>query len=199
MWFIQFLNVAIIVWLVNAKYTKLFTPRKNELIFAGKYKDFNHKWYGEVGAAIGITTFITTVFPIINLGFMAISGTKRCWDRKLTCDSTKTRQVLQKKYEQLYMGPDFTIANKYSALIALTLIVLTYTSSMPLLYLAAFIICAMSYWVDKYLFLRHHKNPPQYTKDLIMRAIYMMELGVVLHLMFGTFMLTNRSTFEYET
>lgn len=73
----------------------------------------------------------------------------------------------------------------------MTLIILTYSSGLPCLYLAGFLICFVSYWSDKFLFLRHFKNPPQYTKDLIMRAIYIMEYGVALHLVFGVFMLTQ--------
>jgi hypothetical protein len=128
----------------------------------------------------------------VNIGFMGIAALKRCFDRGCTRDVYRTKQVLQNKYQNLYMGPQFTIANKYSALIALTLIVLTYTTSMPIMYFAAFIICLLAYWTDKFLFLRYYKNPPQYTKEIIMGAIQIMELGVVLHLVFGLFMITNK-------
>jgi len=191
MWFVSFFNIAIVVFLINAKYEKLFIPSKNSVIFAGKFKDFTSNWYGEVGAAIGLTTFISSVVPIINIAFMGIAGAKRCWDRSCTCDRTKTKKVIQKNYELLYYGPEFTIANQYSALVAMTLIVLTYSSGLPCLYLAGFLICFCSYWTSKFMFLRHYKNPPQYTKDLIMRAIYIMEYGVALHLIFGVFMLTQ--------
>jgi len=94
MWFLQFFNIAIIQYLINSKYEKIFTPRENDLIFAGKYKDFTNNWYQEVGVTIAITACITCVFPVINLSKFLIEGLKRCCDRKCSCDSKKTHQLL---------------------------------------------------------------------------------------------------------
>lgn len=94
MWFVSFFNIAIVVFLINAKYGKLFEPGKNSVIFAGKFSDFKSEWYGEVGAAIGLTTFISSVVPIVNIAFIGISGLKRCWDRSCTCDRLKTKQFV---------------------------------------------------------------------------------------------------------
>lgn len=107
MWLGQFFNVAIIIYLINARYEKLFNPGKDALFLAGKYTDFSGDWYGEVGAAIAITTFITSVFPIINIATIFVSGFKRCCDRSCRCDPRRTKQLLQRKYEALYMGPRF--------------------------------------------------------------------------------------------
>lgn len=73
-----------------------------------------------------------------------------------------------------------------------------YTTAMPILYLAGFLICLNMYWVDKFLFLKHYKKPPLYTKELIMSAVDKMEYGVVLHLFFGLFMISNEQTFVYN-
>lgn len=78
------------------------------------------------------------------------------------------------------------------------MIVMTYSSSMPFLYVAGFIVFITMYWSDKILFLRHYKNPPLYTKALVVNAIEIMEWGVLLHLIFGAFMVTNPDVFDYK-
>ena len=76
-------------------------------------------------------------------------------------------------------------------MVAMVMFVQTYALSMPILYFAMFICFLTSYWQTKLLFLRYYKNPPLYTKELVKDVIYIMEWGVVVHLVFGAFMMTN--------
>jgi hypothetical protein len=78
------------------------------------------------------------------------------------------------------------------------MIVQTFATAMPILYLAGFLCFSMTYVSDKILFLRHYKNPPLYTKTLVINSIKIMEWGVPLHLSFGMFMLTHPNRFDYE-
>lgn len=110
MWFIQFFNTGIIIFLINANYQKLFNTGEGGLILAGKYSDFSGDWYGQVGAAVAITTFITSVFPAINISKFFVTKFKRCCDRGFfSCDAHKTRQMLQVKYNEMYYGPQFEL------------------------------------------------------------------------------------------
>jgi hypothetical protein len=54
------------------------------------------------------------------------------------------------------------------------------------------------YWIDKTLVLKSYRNPPAYTKEMIMKVISIIEWGVPLHCMFGLFMMTNPNTFAYN-
>lgn len=38
----------------------------------------------------------------------------------------------------------------------MTLVIVTYTCAMPVLYMAGMIICITMYWTDKFLFLKHY-------------------------------------------
>jgi len=69
---------------------------------------------------------------------------------------------------------------------------------MPILYFAGFLCFLTSYWSDKILFLGHYKIPPLYTKRLVTNSIQIMEWGIVAHLVFGAFMITNKSIFDYK-
>ena len=79
----------------------------------------------------------------------------------------------------------------------MAMIVQTYATGMPILYVAAFFCFLTMYWADKILFLRHFTNPPLYTKALVINAIEIMEWGVLLHLIFGLYMVTNKEIFDY--
>lgn len=80
-----------------------------------------------------------------------ISGIKRCWDRKCTCNQRKTRRRVQEDYEKLYMGPEFLIEIRYSQIIASFYILMIYSAGLPLLYLIGMFQTFVLYWVDKYL------------------------------------------------
>ena len=78
------------------------------------------------------------------------------------------------------------------------MVVLTFTSSMPILYLAGVMICVIQYWVDKYLFCNYWKNMPLYTKGIVLKAIGILQWGVLIHIGFGVVMITNPKIFKYE-
>jgi len=80
----------------------------------------------------------------------------------------------------------------------MVMIISTYATAMPILYLAGFICFFTTFWTDKFMFLRHYKSPPLYTKVLVDNAIDIMEWGVPLHLLFGLFMVTNEELFDYR-
>ena len=69
MWIVMFVNTSIILYLVNAKFTKLNLD-ENSLIGGGKYSDFTGGWYGEVGSTITLACFITCVTPFVNIIFI---------------------------------------------------------------------------------------------------------------------------------
>jgi hypothetical protein len=100
--------------LINTKYNKLFETSGNADILPilnGKYSDFSGAWYGEVGSAIALTTLISCIVPVTQYYFFAISCLKRCIDQGCSCNRKNTRQLLQSKYEDIYMGSQFKIEN----------------------------------------------------------------------------------------
>jgi hypothetical protein len=200
MWIVQYSNIVVLLYLINAKYNKLFETSGNADILPilnGKYSDFTGPWYGEVGTAIALTVAISCVTPIAQYYFFAISCFKRCRDQSCSCTRTKTRQLLQSKYEQIYMGSEFKIENQLAIFISMVMCIVTLTSSMPIFNLFAVLCCFIMYWTDKTLVLKSYKNPPPYTKEMILQVISIIEWGVPIHCSFGLFMLTNPKTFAY--
>ena len=108
---------------------------------------------------------------------------------------TKTKKITQDEYEELYMGAELKIDERYSEIIAMLFIVMMYSSAIPVLYIAGSLICMVMYWTDKALFLNYYKLPPRYGRDLAKRAIKVMEYSILLHLLVGAYMLTNQDIF----
>ena len=96
------------------------------------------------------------------------------------------------------MGPEFQIEKQLAIFISMVMVIVSLNSSMPILNLFGVIICFIMYWTNKTLVLKHFKNPPPYTKQMIMLVIGILEWAVPLHLIFGLFMLTNPNIFAYK-
>jgi hypothetical protein len=57
------------------------------------------------------------------------------------------------------MGVRFAIEDRYARLVGMVLVIITYSSTMPALYIAGMILCFVLYWVDKFMLLHSYKNP----------------------------------------
>ena len=77
-------------------------------------------------------------------------------------------------------------------------IVLLYSTSMPLLYLAGFTICFSVYWSDKYMFISYYRTPPRLGIELMKSTGKVMEIAIILHLLFGCYMITNPDIFNWQ-
>lgn len=104
--------------------------------------------------------------------------------------------MIQHNYEQMYIGPQMQLENRYSQIIGMTFIIMVYSASIPCLYLSGLFICVTMYWSDKILFLRHWRTPPKFGVELSVRSNRIMEWSILVHLIFGTFMLTNQDIFN---
>ena len=88
---VQYINTVVIILLINTKYDKLIKFPGWVPIFSGDFSDFEYSWFSEIGYAIIISTFIMSIFPLMNLGFMGLSMCKRCVDRGCSLDRGRTR------------------------------------------------------------------------------------------------------------
>jgi len=89
---VEFINTAVIIFLVNFN---LDISIFNMPIIDGHYTEFSVEWYRVVGSTIVLTMLIGIIAPhLITLGLVFISGLKRCYDRRCTCDKNKTRKLI---------------------------------------------------------------------------------------------------------
>lgn len=80
---------------------------------------------------------------------------------------------------------------RYSQVLNQVYVTMMYSAGIPLLYPVSMISFFMTYWVDKYLFIRYYKNPPQYTMAMAERTVSLMRYSLAIHFIIGFLMLSN--------
>ena len=205
MWIVQFLNTAVILLIINNKVEEQSAINvatkatgTSGFIFGGFYPDFNSAWYEVIGITLFTNAFITGVSAASPISAWFLGGCKRCWDRGCTCNEKKTKQILQEDYEAVYSGSLIEYDMRLSVTIAIIWVIMMFASAIPVLYLAGFVLCFVTYWTDKCLFLKYYKVPPKHGSDLISKARSVIEWSLVLHLFMGLYMLSNPDVFMGE-
>ena len=123
---------------------------------------------------------------------------KKCRDQKCKCDEKKTKQLLQEDYENLYIGPQMDISRRYSQILAQMFIVLTFSSGMPLLYPIGMACVFVTYWVDKWLFIRFQSIPPMWDGQMSMAARRALKFAIIIHCVMSIYIYSNEDIFSYE-
>jgi hypothetical protein len=89
---VTYINTAVLLLLININLD--FSLPSWFPLFSGDYEEFDVGWYNTIGSSIIMTMIIGIVQPHISNSFWWILAfVKRCWDRKLTCNDRRTRQV----------------------------------------------------------------------------------------------------------
>lgn len=78
---------------------------------------------------------------------------------------------------------------------------MTFASAIPILYPLGLISIIFTYWIDKILFLRFYKIPPQYDDVLAERAINIVKLGLLMHIIASIYIFSNSDilTVQFKT
>ena len=119
-------------------------------------------------------------------------------DRGCSRDKKKTKKIVQEEYEALYTGELIEYDTRFAMLIAMIWVIMMFSAAIPALYLAGFILCFVTYWTDKALFVRFYKLPPRHGSQLAHRARNIIEWSLILHLFMGIWMLSNPTIFTSE-
>jgi hypothetical protein len=80
---------------------------------------------------------------------------------------------------------------RFSQVMSQVWVTMMYSSGIPILYLVSTISFFLTYQVDKYLFIRFYKNPPQYTMAMAKQTVGIMRYSLILHFIVGFCMLSN--------
>ena len=172
MWIVQYVNSAVILIIINNQLSGGLIQRVldatglSSFIFNGEYEDYNSDWYAVVGITIFTTAFITGITPVTNFMLWGIADFKRCCDRGCSFDKKKTKKIIQEEYEAVYSGKLIEFDNRFSVIIAMIWVIMTFSAAIPVLYMAGFILCFVTYWTDKSLFLKFYKIPPKHGSHL---------------------------------
>lgn len=103
--------------------------------------------------------------------------------------------MLQEDYEEMYIGPEFLIDQRYSIVMCIAFTVMTYGIGMPLMYPIGMMFMISVYWVDKYLFLRFYRKPPMYDVVMNQTCVSIFNYSIVIHGMISLYVFSNDNNF----
>lgn len=124
-------------------------------------------------------------------GYSVINYVYWYYDRFKSWDLRKTKQVIQEDYENFNTGPDFLFPDRVGQILANLIIVFSFSTGMPLLYLFGGLIALAQYWSDKYLILRFYRKPYPYDSRITNAISDYLYVLIVMHLLFGMLMFSN--------
>lgn len=207
----QYVNISVLVLLINFNISgddlSAASGANIDLqglpILNGSYGAFSVDWYADIGSSICITLILQTLFPhFSSIGQFLVSITKRCLNRgcalrlhanKDEDSALNTSFHMQSQLEELYKGPQISSAYVYSQVTTLVWSVLTFSASMPFLYVVATAYFVIYYMVYHYLLLNYYSKTSQFNEDLPIFNLQYMFRGLWLHLAIGLVCLGNKN------
>jgi hypothetical protein len=161
-------------------------------MFQGEYEDFSSMWYVDVGYQLILQMLIAIAEPhMIPLAQIIYYNSRRCWDRRCSCDKQKSRKLLQKDYEDMYVGPEFSLDSRLAQIVAFTWTTFTYSSGLPIMYIITAVNFMIIYWIDKVLLLRFYKSPKNYDEQSINFALGQCYYAFLFHFLIGSLVYSN--------
>ena len=190
----QLFNTALLTLVIGADLPEVNqylkgTPLEGGM-FAGAYRDFDTKWYSEVGLALTITLVSQSLAP--RLIVYVLLGVKSIQRR--SAPFLKSRALTQKDLDDIFLGLDFDISEEYAEVLMLVTMVLMYGSGMPVLYLVGCVALLLKMWQDKYVLLRRCRKPVRMSSQLAQSTVSVMLTSAILHLCFGIWMHSHFET-----
>ena len=76
--------------------------------------------------------------------------------------STISHATTQEELTHLYTGDNLILDERYAQMLTAVFFCLMYSTGVPLLIPIAVILFVVMYWVDKFMFCRVYRTPPQY-------------------------------------
>ena len=187
---VQFFNTAFLLLLTNADLSE--QPFSFGLT-GGRESDFDQSWFKVIGNTLVGTMIFTAIFPIMEaFGFFALRLLFRILDRGFTTDPYTTSKTSIQAYINSYAGPVYMMHFKYSALLNIIFVTMTYGFGIPILFpIAAFAILVL-YLVEKTMLYYAYRLPPMYDERLSQSVLGALNYAPLFFLGFGYWMASNK-------
>ena len=187
---VQFFNTAFLLLLVNADLSE--QPFSFGLT-GGRESDFDSSWFKVIGNTLVGTMIFTTVFPILEaFGFFGLRLFTRFLDRGFTTDPYVTRKTSIQAYINSYAGPVYMMHFKYSGLLNIIFVTMTYGFGIPILFPIAAMAILVLYLVEKTMLFYAYRLPPMYDERLSQAVIGILYYAPIFFLGFGYWMASNK-------
>lgn len=104
----------------------------------------------------------------------------------------KTRQTTLQGYIDLYAGPHYQIHYKYSAILNVIFVTMTFGVGIPILFPCALLFLIGIYFMEKLTLYYYYRQPPLYDEKLNERVLKILTFSPLLLLTFGYWFLSNK-------
>jgi hypothetical protein len=185
---LSFVNTSLLPLVLSSQWFLSWMGLSNSL---QGVTDFDSQWYETVGVMILLTVSATVVAPHIEPIYLY-------WQhyQKRRAGSKQVKQAYsQTELNKLYLGPEFPIAIRYAQLLNLFFVTFVYSAGMPIMYVMGAIGFLVSYWVDKIVFIRLYRTPPDYDISIGTGATQLLPYALLLHLMIAGWVYGNEQIF----
>jgi len=162
------------------------------LLFGLTYEDtgdFTATWYQTVGVSICLVQIGNIVSPHLWKLYKYREGILK---RRAAAKDPLKGALTQDELNQLHLGPDFFVSHRYAQVVADLFVCYMFCAGMPILTIIAMLNFYVSYWVDKYLFLRYYRSPPRYKANIGKNATAILPYAIAVHLCVSIWTLGNR-------
>ena len=123
---------------------------QNGHLTISSFDDFTPTWFKGVGYNLLMAFFFKALLtPLVEFFLVLLAALKRFWDRKLSCDMSKTRTKTQLAYQKVYTDDPFELDFCYTDQINIIFICITLSAVLPLMIPVCFLNLLALYWKDK--------------------------------------------------
>jgi hypothetical protein len=185
---LSFVNTSLLPLVLSSQWFLSFLGLSGSLTGV---TDFDSQWYETVGVMMLLTVSATVVAPHVEPIYLY-------WQQqgKVKPGSKKVKHAYsQTELNKLYLGPEFPIAIRYAQLLNLFFMTFVYSAGMPIMYLMGAVGFFVTYWVDKAVFIRLYRTPPDYDISIGTDATRLLPYALLLHLLIAGWVYGNKEIF----
>ena len=160
--------------------------------FTGTIDDYNTTWYFSVGASLMFTMFIFSLGQLpTQYGMIIFKKLKLLWDQRYGCKEVYTHTNTQDELNDLYIGPQMLLEQRYAYLLTLIFVDMTYAATMPLFHFITLLNLFVFFISDKFTLLYFLKKPALVNPDLPKHVVNVMFVAGFISLANGMWMFGN--------
>ena len=135
-------------------------------VFNGRLVEISAGWYYEVGRVICMILLAhVLIFQAKKLFQVCCFRCRICCDRRLAKrKGMLTKEDTQLDWNILNTGKEFDVTLNYSSMHIVSWVTMCFSTSMPVLYLIAFLYYFLTYHVDKYLVIHYYSKSKSFNE-----------------------------------
>jgi hypothetical protein len=180
MWFAKIINTGL-TFIFASNYSMLgpYVPFELPAI-----EVFSQEWFKTVGVNIVLVQLgnIFTIHAVKTARYIHMHW--RLWKAR----RGKLLVLTQDELNMMHMGPDFILSRRYAQVLADMTVCLLFCSGIPILAVIAAFNFYISYWIDKFMFLRFYRTPPKFNAEIGKLATRLIPLAILGHIVVAIWM-----------